>query len=149
MKRVLLNVVLSIVVFVFLVSLLVGCSGGNGIVPPPSQEAEKFVGMWINEKPIGPGVNVTKCEIILTGKKLTIDTWVKISGTSENHLGQKIVDSKEAEDGVIEITWFDDLGTTQDELSLVGNKLKIRSTFIPYNPNWNTGTIIDYLIKIG
>jgi len=132
---------------VFLVSLLIGCSGGNGIIPPPSQEVEKFVGLWVNEKPIGPGINITKCEINLVGKKLTIDTWVKISGTNENYLGQKMVDSKEAEDGVIEITWLDDLGVTQDELSLVSNKLKIRSTFTPYNPDWNAGTTIDYLIK--
>jgi len=140
---------LSIFILVFLVSLLVGCSGGNGITLSTSQEAEKFVGMWINEKPIGPGVGITKCEINLVGKKLTIDMWVKISGTNENYLGQKMVDSKEAEDGVIEITWFDDLGVTQDKLSLVNNKLKIQSTFTPYNPDWNTGITIDYLIKTG
>ena len=138
---------LSIFILVFLVSLLIGCSGGNGIIPPPSQEVEKFVGLWVNEKPIGPGINITKCEINLVGKKLTIDMWVKISGTNENYLGQKMVDSKEAEDGVIEITWFDDLGVTQDKLSLVNNKLKIQSTFTPYNPDWNTGITIDYLIK--
>jgi hypothetical protein len=135
---------LLIVTLILLVFLLTSC---GGVVPEPPTEAEKFVGMWENEKPIDSGINITKCEINLVGGKLTIDTWVKISGSSENYLGQKMVDSKEAEDGVIEITWFDDLGVTKDELSLVNNKLKIRSTFTPYNPDWNTGTTIDYLIK--
>jgi hypothetical protein len=61
-----------------LVSILVGCNGGNGVTPPLLLEAEKFVGTWLNEKPIGPGVNITKCEITLTGKSLLLINGLKL-----------------------------------------------------------------------
>ena len=139
---------LSLVIVVFLASLLIGCSG-NGVVPSPPQEAEKFVGLWVNQYQSSPNINVTKCHIELVGKNLYIDLWCRISTTSENYIGQQIIDAKEAENGVIELTWVADLGIHVDRLTLVDNdnKLKIYSTFNPYNPNWNVVTSTDYLLK--
>ena len=105
--------------------------------------------MWENEDQQNIYIVVARCNIELIGKKLYIDIWTRVSAASENYIGQFVVDSSEANDGNIEITWFDDLGVTQDKLSLVNNKLKIQSTFTPYNPDWNTGITIDYLIKTG
>jgi hypothetical protein len=145
MKRLLLNVI----VLVFLVGLLAGCSNSNGVVPPPPQEAEKFVGLWINQDQSSPKINVTKCRIELVGKNLYIDLWCRVSTAGENYIGQQIIDAEEAKNGVLELTWVADLGVHVDRLTLVDNdnKLKIYSTFNPYNPNWSVVTSTDYLLK--
>lgn len=137
MKRVL------IVLFVA-VMLLSGC---NGVVPPPPEEAEKFVGLWVNEDQ-GPNIYIARCRIELTNRHLYIDLWARISQTGENYIGQQVIAVEEARDGVIEITQTDNFGTYVSILSLVNNKLKIDTTVSPFNPDWHVVTGVDYLKKV-
>lgn len=131
---------------VLLVSLLIGCDGG-GVVPPPPEEAEKFVGLWVNEDQ-GPNIYIARCRIELTNRHLYIDLWARISQTGENYIGQQVIAVEEAGDGVIEISQTDNFGTYVSILSLLNNKLKIDTTFSPFNPEWHVMTITDYLKKV-
>lgn len=135
---------LLIVTLILLVFLLTSC---GGVVPEPPAEAEKFVGMWENEDQQNIYIVVARCNIELISKKLYIDIWTRVSTSSENYIGQFVVDSKEAKDGSIEINYVDGLGTNILELKRVNNKLKIITTFYPFNPTWNITTTTDYLIK--
>ncbi|MFA5755388.1 MAG: hypothetical protein WC909_03510 [Candidatus Paceibacterota bacterium] len=138
---------LSIFILVFLVSLLIGCSGGNGVLPPPSQQAEKFVGMWVNEDQQNIYIIVARCNIELIGKKLYIDIWTRVGISSENYIGQFVVDSNEANDGDIEITFASGFGDYVQIITRINDRLKIHTTYYPFNPTGSVWTEIDYLIK--
>jgi hypothetical protein len=132
---------LSLVILVFLVSLLIGC---NGVVPPPPQEAEKFVGTWVNVDPNTDSITKVKIEII--DKFLAIEVWGKCE-PEDCYWGKEIIDTEDAKDGVLEIEWQFGFSIVEQEFLILDGVLKV-TTFTdfldPSRPDYET---IDYCKK--
>ena len=112
-----------------------------------AQEAEKFVGTWINEDLENENIIVHKCEIKKKKTRLLVDVWV--GGMEEvDHVNKFIIKSKEFKES-IEITWNTARGAYK--LMLDGDdegfeKLKITTIYQSYI-SASTWTRIDYLVK--
>ena len=111
----------SFLILVLLVSLLIGCSGGNGVTP--SAEAEKFVGFWVNED--GDTMNITKIDITKAGDTILVHMWGKCY-PEDCEWGVSTTDILDAEDGILNITWdFDFAVETQELYVLSDGRLKV------------------------
>jgi len=119
---------LSFLILVFLVSLLVGCSG-NGVVPTTTEEAEKFVGFWVNEDEDTGGI--TKIDITKAGDTILIHMWGKCH-PEDCDWGVSTTDVSDAADGILNLTWdFDFAVETQELYVLSDGRLNV-VTFVDY-----------------
>jgi len=119
---------LSFLILVFLVSVLIGCSGGNGVTP--SQEAEQFVGMWVNEDE--DTLSITKIDIAKTGNTLRVNMWGKCY-PEDCDWGIETTDISDAADGILNLIWYFDFAVETQELFLLSDgRLKV-VTFTDYN----------------
>jgi hypothetical protein len=137
---------LSFLILVLLVSLLIGCSGGNGVTP--SLEAEKFVGFWVNEDEDNGGI--TKIDITKAGDTILVHMWGKCH-PEDCDWGVSTTDVSDAADGILNITWdFDFAVETQELYVLSDGRLNV-VTFVDYFEDDIFGRIdfeyTEYFIK--
>jgi hypothetical protein len=112
---------LGLIILIFLASLFIGC---DGVVPPPSEPWEEFIGIWKN---IDPNANtIPKVKISETKKNLVIEVWGKCE-PEDCYWGEKIIEKTSAENGMLEITWEPGYCIRDQELSLIGEQLEVKT----------------------
>jgi hypothetical protein len=133
---------LCFVYLVLLVSLAVGCDGG-GIVPPPSSEAEKFIGTWVNVDENTE--HITKIRISETGNNLLVEEWGKCY-PDDCYWEPKLIKKSEIIDGMLEVFWEGSTKQVFQEIKLLDDPSIRVTTRYEYANGWQWSAI-DYFVK--
>ena len=115
----------GLVLIILLLSLLISCSGDNGLTP--SHEAEKFVGFWVNENK--DTLDITKIDITKAGNNILVNMWGKCE-PDDCDWGITTTDVSDAEDGILNLTWDQSFSVITQELFLLSDvRLKVNSFY--------------------
>ncbi len=115
----------GLVLIILLLSLLISCSGVNGLTP--SHEADKFVGFWVNEDKVTP--DITKIDIARAGNDILVHMWGKCT-PDDCDWGITKTAVSDAEDGILNLTWDHGFSVITQELFLLSDvRLKVNSFY--------------------
>ncbi|MBP8718013.1 MAG: hypothetical protein KBI07_02825 [Candidatus Atribacteria bacterium] len=135
-----------ITLLVFSLLTVAGCSGGNGVVPPPSQEAEAFVGTWINVDE--DTESIIKIRITEADKYyLSVEQWAKCY-PDDCYWEPKLIKKSEIIDGTFELFWDGVAEQMFQEIKLLDDDTKLQvTTRSEYANGWVWSTV-DYFLKL-
>jgi hypothetical protein len=130
MRFIKLKQIIIFFLFATCILLLAGCNGA--VTPPELDEAEKFVGYWVNEDE--DTANITKVDITIAGDTIIIHMWGKCYPT-DCDWGYETTDISDAADGILNITWDFDFATETQELIVLSDGRLNVAGFVDFPPD--------------
>ena len=133
------KIILILILLIFGIVFLVGCSGNGVIPPPPNDNITRFVGMWFN---VDENTNnIPRVCITEKGDNLAIEVWGACE-PEDCYWGEELVDSTDALDGVLNVVWVFSFAEHTQELAIFDDdNLKVTDYVHYTNINLDTERI--------